>query len=68
MTDEHTKGAISKEQGSSEERLRALTGDRKPKTRGKGKPTQDDPQRRPGDVVDAVRERTNKDRGKDLTR
>lgn len=68
MTDEHAEGATGKAQGTNEERLRALTGDRKPKTRGKGKFTQDDPQRRPGDVVDAVRERTNKDRGKDLTR
>ncbi len=50
---------------TSEERLRALTSDRKPKSRGKGAPAPLDAQHRPGDVVDAVRERSNMDPGRD---
>lgn len=50
---------------TNEERLRALTSDRKPKSRGKGAPAPVDAQRRPGDVVDAVRERSNMDSGRD---
>jgi len=48
---------------TQEERLRALTSDRKRKVRGKtgtGPATT-----RPGDLVDAVRERSGMDRGKD---
>lgn len=48
---------------TSEERLRALTSDRRRKVR-KGTPLPVDPQRHPGDTVDAVRERS-KDTGKD---
>ncbi|MCJ7711130.1 MAG: hypothetical protein MUQ32_09925 [Chloroflexi bacterium] len=50
---------------TSEQRLRALTSDRKPKSRGKSAPVPVDAQRRPGDVVDAVRERSNMDPGRD---
>ena len=46
---------------TSQERLRALTSDRKPKRRPGGS---GDPARRPGDLVDAVRERTIGDRGR----
>jgi hypothetical protein len=64
MTDESTGDPAGGAQPTSEERLRALTGDRKPKSRGKGKPGPVDPQHHPGDVVDAVRERS-KDTGRD---
>jgi hypothetical protein len=57
-TGEETPRALT-----SEERLRALTSDRRRKVR-KGTPLPVDPQRRPGDTVDAVRERT-KDTGRD---
>jgi hypothetical protein len=50
---------------TNEERLRALTSDRKPKSRGKGTPAPGDAQHHPGDVVDAVRERSNMDSGRD---
>lgn len=50
---------------TNEQRLRALTSDRKPKSRGKSAPVPVDAQRRPGDVVDAVRERSNMDPGRD---
>ena len=66
MTDELTEGATAPL--TSEERLRALTSDRKPKTKGKGKAKAGsvpvDAQHRPGDIVDAVRERS-KDAGRD---
>ena len=74
MTDEHTEGdqhtesTAGKAHGApltNEERLRALTSDRKPKSRGKGLPVPGDAQHRPGDVVDAVRERSNMDSGRD---
>jgi hypothetical protein len=63
MTDEHIEGATEAPL-TSEERLRALTSDRKPKTKGKAKPAPVDAQHRPGDIVDAVRERS-KDAGRD---
>jgi hypothetical protein len=50
---------------TSEERLRALTSDHHRKARGKTAPVPGDAQRRPGDVVDAVRERSNMDPGRD---
>jgi hypothetical protein len=77
MTDEHTEGDEHTERDehaedkavaaplTNEERLRALTSDRKPKSRGKGAPVPGDAQHRPGDVVDAVRERSNMDSGRD---
>jgi len=63
MTDEQPEGAPQAPQ-TSEERLRALTSDRKPKTKGKAQPAPVDAQHRPGDIVDAVRERS-KDSGRD---
>jgi hypothetical protein len=50
---------------TSEERLRALTSDHHRKSRGKSAPVPADAQRRPGDTVDAVRERSNMDPGRD---
>ena len=50
---------------TNEERLRALTSDHNRKARGKVAPAPGDAQRRPGDVVDAVRERSNMDAGRD---
>jgi hypothetical protein len=66
MTDEHTEdaGDAAGAPLTSEQRLRALTGDRKRKTGGKPKPAAGDAQHHPGDVVDAVRERS-KDAGRD---
>jgi hypothetical protein len=64
MTDESTESPAGGTQPTSEERLRALTSDRKRKSRGKGKPGSVDPQHHPGDVVDAVRERS-RDTGRD---
>ena len=69
MTDEPPEGAPQGPQPSqapqtSEERLRALTSDRKPKTKGKATPAPVDAQHRPGDIVDAVREHS-KDSGRD---
>lgn len=49
---------------TQEERLRALTSDRKRKARG-GKTPAGPATTRPGDLVDAVRERSGMDRGKD---
>jgi hypothetical protein len=64
MTDEQTEGAQAAPL-TSEERLRALAGDRKRKTKRTAGPATGDPRHRPGDVVDAVRERTHRDSGKD---
>jgi len=50
---------------TNEERLRALTSDHHRKTRGKAAPVPGGAQRRPGDTVDAVRERSNMDPGRD---
>jgi hypothetical protein len=50
---------------TNEERLRALTSDHHRKARGRSAPVQGDAQRRPGDTVDAVRERSNMDPGRD---
>ena len=49
---------------TEEQRLRALTSDRKRKVRG-GKTATGPATTRPGDLVDAVRERSGMDRGKD---
>ena len=69
MTDEHTEdaggvGGAGEVPLTSEQRLRALTGDRKRKTKGKAKKAAADAQHHPGDLVDAVRERS-KDAGRD---
>lgn len=66
MNDEPTERNEAKTPATNEERLRALTGDRKRKARGKVAPAPGDAQRRPGDIVDAVRERTNRDLGRDV--
>jgi hypothetical protein len=50
---------------TNEERLRALTSDHHRKARGKTASGPVDAQRRPGDTVDAVRERSNMDPGRD---
>ena len=63
MTDEHTEAGAAPPP-TSEERLRALTNDRKRKAKGKTKPVPGDAAHRPGDIVDAVRERS-KDAGRD---
>ncbi len=55
MTDEHTKGAISKVQGKVEELLGTLTGDKAKQAHGKAKQVQGDTQKGLGDVQDAVR-------------
>ena len=60
MTDKHAEDE-TEAIPTSQERLRALTSDRKPKRRPGGS---SDPARRPGDLVDAVRERTVGDRGR----
>jgi hypothetical protein len=65
MTHEHSETDAAEAPLTNEERLRALTGDRKRKARGKDGKRLVDAQRRPGDVVDAVRERTNMDTGRD---
>jgi hypothetical protein len=64
MTDDHA-GDGTGPQLTSEERLRALTSDRKPKSGGKSKPAPGQPRPTAGDTVDAVRERNNRDTGKD---
>ena len=63
MTDQHTKGAISKAQGKVDEGLGALTGNRTQEAKGKLRQVQGDAQGHLGDVVDAVNKRTGKDPG-----
>ncbi len=65
MTDAPTGEEAAPTPLTSEERLRALTSDHHRKARGKTAPVPGDAQRRPGDVVDAVRERSNMDPGRD---
>jgi hypothetical protein len=60
MTEKNAEGETPAKL-TSQERLRALTSDRKPKRRAGGS---SDPARRPGDLVDAVRERTIGDPGR----
>jgi hypothetical protein len=66
MADEQTQDgpAVQPTQPTQEERLRALTSDRKRKVPG-GKVATGPATTRPGDLVDAVRERSAMDRGKD---
>jgi hypothetical protein len=64
MTDERPEAAATPAPPTSEERLRALTSDRKRKAKGKAKPVSGDAAHRPGDIVDAVRERS-RDSGRD---
>ena len=63
MTDQDTE-AEAPVPITSEERLRALTSDRKRKAKGQAKSVPGDAAHRPGDLVDAVRERS-KDSGRD---
>jgi len=56
MTDEHTKGAMSRAQGKVEEALGKVTGDKEEQTHGKAKQVQGHAQKVLGDVQDAVRE------------
>ncbi len=49
---------------TNEQRLRALTGDRRRKSGAKGKTAQGDPGPQEADIVDAVRERS-RDQGRD---
>ena len=65
MNDEPADRAAAKPPATTEERLRALTSDRKRKVRGSVASVPGDAQRRPGDIVDAVRERSNRDLGRD---
>lgn len=55
MTNEHTKGAISKARGRIEEAVGKLTGDRREEARGKVRQVQGEAQEGLGDVQDAVR-------------
>ena len=55
MTDEHTKGAISKAKGTIEEGLGKLTGDKEEQAHGKAKQVQGDAQKGLGDIQDAIR-------------
>ena len=55
MTDEHTKGAFSKAEGTVEEGLGTLTGDREQQVHGQAKQVQGAAQKGLGDVQDAVR-------------
>jgi len=54
MTDQHTKGAISKAQGKVEEGLGNLTGDKRRQVQGVARQVQGDAQGFLGDVQDAV--------------
>lgn len=54
MTDQHTKGAISRAQGKVEEGLGKLTGDRQQQVQGMARQVQGDAQGLLGDVQDAV--------------
>jgi uncharacterized protein YjbJ (UPF0337 family) len=60
MTDQRTKGTISKAQGKIEEAVGKLTGNRREEAKGKIRQVQGGAQRGLGDAQDAVR----KDRGR----
>ena len=64
MTDETSEDTPAAPVLTNEQRLRALTGDRKRKSGAKGKPVQGNPGPQEADIVDAVRERS-KDQGRD---
>ena len=55
MTDEHTKGAVTKAEGQVEEGIGKLTGDKEAQAHGKAKQVQGDAQKALGDVQDAIR-------------
>lgn len=64
MTDEHTKGAISKATGKVEEGLGKLTGNQEQELHGKVKQVQGTGQEAMGDIQDAVRGPKDKDKNK----
>lgn len=64
MTDEHTKGAISKATGTIEEGLGKLTGDKEQELHGKAKQVQGTGQKTLGDIQDAVRGPKDDDKNK----
>ncbi len=55
MTDEHTKGAISRVTGKAEEALGKLTGNKKQELHGTVRQVQGSGQEALGDVQDAIR-------------
>ena len=55
MTDQHTKGAISKAQGTLEAWLGSATGNKQTKLKGQARQVQGAAQEGLGDVQDAVR-------------
>ena len=55
MTDEHTKGAISKAHGKVEEWLCKFTGNRQKQAHGKARQVQGVAQKSLGDIQDTVR-------------
>jgi uncharacterized protein YjbJ (UPF0337 family) len=55
MTDQHTKGAISKAQGKLEEGVGKVTGDEPKQARGKIKQVQGSAQQGLGNVQDSIR-------------
>ena len=55
MTDEHTKGAISKVSGKVEEALGKLTGNKRQELHGTARQVQGAGQEARGDIQDAVR-------------
>lgn len=55
MTDQHTKGAISKARGTLEAWLGSVTSNRKTKVKGQARQVQGTAQEGLGDVQDAVR-------------
>jgi len=64
MTDEHTRGAISKAKGTVEEGLGKLTGNKEQELHGKAKQVQGSGQEVLGDIQDAVRKPKDKDEDK----
>ena len=57
MTDQRTKGTISKAQGKVEEAIGKVTGDREEEAKGKIRQVQGDAQHGVADVGDAIRNR-----------
>ena len=64
MADDTRGGPVEGARPTSEERLRAIASDRRRKARKGDLAAPVDPTRRPGDTVDAVRERS-RDTGRD---
>jgi len=64
MTDEHTKGTISKVTGEVEEGLGKLTGNKEQELHGKAKQVQGAGQEVLGDIQDVIRGTKDKDEDK----